>query len=565
MISVLPAPPTGLPTIAPTSSSTVPSVAPTGTPLTVLTDAPSLAPTGTPLVALTDAPSMAPTGTPLTVLTDAPSMAPTGTPLVALTDAPSLASTGTPLTVLTDAPSMAPIDAFTAVPTAVLPIAAISGMPTSLQTQLPSFSILIGRSFFVSNLNPNALDSNNGTASYPWRSIRKVIFLSFPNVCPPNPIFHVQVNDFGSSVGFRPGDTIFLEGYFTDAPIVLSVASSFGTAAQPLRFTSWSSAARATIAYPSQNGFYIYAYGALPLGLGIQIDHLILRGNGQARSNGVATAGILVDFQPKSAANVDTLIIDNVDISGYMYGVTTFRGVVAGFIRDVNITNSVVHDNVEGATSSGKGTYSYIGRSGSGIFLSGVQNALIDSVSAFNNGGSSQQNPVGIGIRDSDTVVIRNCSCSAGGGGFELSSGTTNAVIEDSFSFENGGPGFSVVSESNANLNGAGSCSNVSIQDSTSVADGGISTSYALGVIAGSMGAVSSDILFQNMNITVTATDPPFYQFGNFSSAGFTGLHLSGIFNNVDTRSVDFFFPSSTYSCNLSCSSAQSPVCKLLC
>ena len=373
------------------------------------------------------------------------------------------------------------------------------------------------------------------------------------------------MNDFGSSVGFRPGDTVFLEGYFTDAPIVLSLASSFGTASQPLRFTSWSSAARATIAYPSQNGFYIYAYGATPLGLGIQIDNLILRGNGQARSNGVATSGIFVDFQPKSAASVDTLIIDNVDISGYMYGITTFRGAAAGFIQDVNISNSLVHDNVEGATSSGKGTYSYIGRSGSGIFLSGVQNALIDSVTAFNNGGSSQQNPVGIGIRDSDTVVVRNCSCfsnavaALGGGGFELSPGTTNSMIESSRSSSNGGSGFSVKSAFNVGLNSAGSCSNITVQDSSSVGDGNTSSLYALGVIAGE-GVTSSDILFQNMNVTITANDPPFYQYGNSSSVGFIGLYLSGAYAHVDTRSVNFLFPSSvTYGCNLSCSSSMTP------
>ena len=369
-----------------------------------------------------------------------------------------------------------------------------------------------------------------------------------------------QVNDFGSSVGFGPGDTVFLEGYFTDAPIVISLTTSFGTAAQPLRFTSWSSAAMATIAYPNQNGFYIYAHGATPLGLGIQIDHLVFRGNGQARSNGVATAGIFLDFQPNSAASIDILIIYNVDISGYMYGITTFRGAAGGFIRDVNITNSVVHDNVEGSTTrSGKGTYSYIGRSGSGIFLSGVQNALIDSVSAFNNGGGSQQNPVGIGIQDSETVVIRNCTCSAGGGGFELSSGTTNAVIEDSFSLDNGGPGFRVMSESIANLNGVGSCSNITIEGSSSVGDGGINGFYALGVITGP-GVISSNIFFQNMSITVTANDPPFQQFGNSSSIGFTGIYLTGTFDNVETRNASFLFPSSvSYNCDLNCASSQTP------
>ena len=367
------------------------------------------------------------------------------------------------------------------------------------------------------------------------------------------------MNDFGFNVGFRPGDTVFLEGYFTDAPLVLSLASSFGTAAQPLRITSWSNAAMATIAYPSWSGAYIYAGGAAPLGLGVQIDHLVFKGNGQADANGVAITGICVDFQPNSAASVDTLIIDNVDISGYMYGITTFRGAPAGFIRNVKITNSLIHDNVEYVDSSG-GTYSYIARSGSGIFLSGVQNALIEGVKAFNNGGNNQQSPVGIGIKDSDLVLIRNCSCSSSGaGGFELSSGTTNSMIEDSFSSSNGGSGFSVTSQPDITLNGGGVCSNNTVKNSVSTSDG-ISSLYSLAVVAAS-GASASDILFQNMNVSITANDPPFQQFGDSSSLGFKGLYLSGTYNNVETMNVDFFFPSTEKLCNLICSSQTPSLC----
>ena len=368
------------------------------------------------------------------------------------------------------------------------------------------------------------------------------------------------MNDFGFTFGFRPGDTVFLEGYFTNAPLVLSLASSFGTAAQPLRFTSWPNAAMATIAYPSWSGAYIYAGGAEPLGLGIQIDHLIFKGNGQADANGVAITGICVDFQPNSAASVDTLIIDNVDISGYMYGITTFRGAPAGFIRNVKITNSLIHDNIEYFDGSG-GTFSYIARSGSGIFLSGVQNALIEGVKAFNNGGNNQQSPVGIGIKDSDLVLIRNCSCSSSGaGGFELSSGTTNSVIEDSFSSSNGGSGFSVMSQPDVTLNGGGACSNNTVQNSVSTSDGS-SSLYSLAVVAAS-GATASDILFQNMNISITANDPPFLQFGDSSSLGFKGLYLSGTYNNVDTINVDFVFLSTEkVNCNLSCSSQAPSLC----
>ena len=357
-----------------------------------------------------------------------------------------------------------------------------------------------------------------------------------------------------------------MEGYFADAPIVLSLEKSFGTAAQPLRFTSWSGESKAKIAYPSWNGAYIYLHGKTPLGLGIQIDHLIFKGNGHPRSNSIATAGIFIDFQPNSAASVDTLIIDDVEISGYMYGITTFRGAPAGFIRSVNITNSSIHDILEDITSSGRATFSYINRSGSGIFLSGVQNALIEGVSALNNGGNSLQSPVGIGIRDSDLVLIRNCSCisnfatSPGGGGFELSSGTTNSVIEDSFSSSNGGSGFSVMSQPDVTLNGGGACSNNTVQNSVSTSDGS-SSLYSLAVVAAS-GATASDILFQNMNISITANDPPFLQFGDSSSLGFKGLYLSGTYNNVDTINVDFVFLSTEkVNCNLSCSSQAPSLC----
>ena len=98
------------------------------------------------------------------------------------------------------------------------------------------------------------------------------------------------------------------------------------------------------------------------------------------------------------------------------------------------------------------------------------------------------------------------------------------------------------------------------MQDSSSVGDGNTSRLYALGVIAGTGGAISSNILFQNMNVTITTNDPPFHQYGNSSSVGFIGLYLSGAYAHVDTRAVNFLFPSSvTYDCNLSCSSSMSP------
>ena len=357
-----------------------------------------------------------------------------------------------------------------------------------------------------------------------------------------------------------------LEGYFTDAPVVLSLASSYGTAAQPLRFTSWSSTSMATIAHPTSNGFRIYSHGVAPLGLGIQIDHLIFRGGNRVPTNGVATSGIFVDYQPKSPAMVDTLIINDVDISGYMYGIFVFRAAPAGFIRNVVIRNSAIHGNVEGTTSDGRGGYSYINRSGSGIFLSGVQYALIESVIAFDNGGSSQQSPVGIGIRDSDAVIIRNStsqSVTGSIGGFELSAGTTNSLIEMCHSDQNGGFGYSIVSQLDANLNNGGNSSNITIQDSTSVGDGTSSSNHplhSLGVM-GLGGAVSSNVHFQNMNVTTSADDPPFSHYGNQSTqTGFVGLYLSGSYNRIITNMVDFLFPSAiSYSCNLSCASASSP------
>ena len=240
-----------------------------------------------------------------------------------------------------------------------------------------------------------------------------------------------------------------------------------------------------------------------------------------------------------------------------MYGITTYRGAQAGFIRDVKITNSRIHDKVESGTSSGKGIYSFINRIGSGIFLNGVQNALNQGVKVFSYGGNHQQSPVGIDIRDSDLVLIRNCSSSSScEGGFELSSGTTNAVIEDSSSYNNGGSGFTLTSQSDVTLNGAGSCSNITVRSSMSTSDG-VSSLYALAVVAGS-GARTSNILFRNMNVSVTANSPSYHQFGDSSAADFKGLFLSATYSNVETRSVNFVFPSSSpLSCNLSCSSSQ--------
>ena len=193
-----------------------------------------------------------------------------------------------------------------------------------------------------------------------------------------------------------------------------------------------------------------------------------------------------------------------------------------------------------------------------------VRGGLIRNCVVSKNGALSPQGPVGIGIQDSDGIVISNCTSISNvaavagdkGGGFELSAGTTNSIIENCVSGNNGQFGYLVSAAPNSGFNAGGASSNIVIRNSVSTGDGFISLIEALGV-SGS-GAKVSNVTFVNMTVTVEAGASTYNQFG---SSSFSGLGLFGAFSSIITQGVNFLFPQTSFDGDLSCASTQTPAC----
>lgn len=150
---------------------------------------------------------------------------------------------------------------------------------------------------------------------------------------------------------------------------------------------------------------------------------------------------------------------------------------------DIEVTESAADDN-PGDPSV---TNSW---SGSGIVLSAVDGAVIShSRASFNGAGNGHLGggPVGIWFWDTNNGTISHCvsfsnsnghppHTSNDGGGFDLDGGTTNSLIQYSFSFNNSGPGFLVCS-----FGGPRPVANNTIQYSVSLGDGTSSLNGASG------------------------------------------------------------------------------------
>jgi hypothetical protein len=191
----------------------------------------------------------------------------------------------------------------------------------------------------------------------------------------------------------------------------------------------------------------------------IAIRNIDVIGNGRNRDN--KGAGITL-FKTRGVK------IDNVEVSGFR-----FAGVGTIGDRDTRLTRIRTHDNgLAGISVNGTSGYPrvrnlYIGNcaandnagdprnltgtSGSGIVLNGVDEALIESCAAGNNGWDMPhegKGPAGIWCANSDRVVIQHCishdnqSPGSDGGGFAFDGGTTNSVLQFNLAYNNAGAGY---------------------------------------------------------------------------------------------------------------------------
>jgi hypothetical protein len=390
-------------------------------------------------------------------------------------------------------------------------------------------------------------DYNPGTSpSAPWKSVNKT-------------------NDFGWQPGFQPGDTVYFNGFFEDA-LWIQLDKSHGAPGLPLRFTSLSASAPATIAPHFDHGFNVYSWLVQAQGF-ITIDNIVFVGDGQLDAkNGQTCSGVFIYHD--APGDISDFVVDSVDVSGFSEaGFFSFRyneSGATGVIRNITVTNSVFHDN--------PGYLGIMRPSGSGVVMSGVVGAVVRNVTAFGNGEKNDNTgggPVGIWTYDADSVLIQNCSSFENlslhndGGGYDFDGGTTNSVIEDCVSYGNWGPGYEACSYSFGVMNNNGTNFNNTIINSTSSGDGYGRAFASFGVFPYQVDIASLTV----SNVAIEITNFPCDTYGyNYSvhhgiwaeppGPDTGGGNLHAVFNNVTVSCAGV-----TTVLNLICDSTSVPEC----
>src|SRR3982750_240372 len=279
-------------------------------------------------------------------------------------------------------------------------------------------------------------DTNNGTASSPFRSLSRV-----------------------NALALRAGDRVLLRAGDTFTGTLSLDSGDTGTAAAPITIASYN-AGRATIYSAASAGISVFNTS------GIAIANLNLSGSGGASSG--------ISFYPDLAGDVRLpfVRIDSVDVSGFGRDGIQIGGWngPAGF-RDVRVTNASLHGNAR----TGLFAYAqlpnshqqiYVGHvrafdnpgvpgstsnSGSGIVLASVDGGTVERSVAYNNGRlcTSVGGPVGIWTYDSTRVTIQynesfanRTGASWDGGGFDLDQNVSNSIVQFNYSHDNDGAGY---------------------------------------------------------------------------------------------------------------------------
>jgi hypothetical protein len=208
---------------------------------------------------------------------------------------------------------------------------------------------------------------------------------------------------------------------------------------------------------------------------GVNISNLVIKGHHAMRP---ANAGIQV-FSDLTGRMLDHVVIGRVDISGYGYGIAIGAEHDNAGFRDVWVSASSLHGNLDAGLASYGPAFSraapgyaharihvsevaafgnhgdpanHVRNSGSGIVLGSVRSASVTRSTAYDNGGaggSRHEGPIGIWAYDSANVVLahnvshdNHSAIRHDGGGFGLDLNTFNSVMEYNLSYANNGAGF---------------------------------------------------------------------------------------------------------------------------
>ena len=311
------------------------------------------------------------------------------------------------------------------------------------------------RDYYFDSTGDDAAGS--GTVERPYRSIAKA-----------------------NAVRFNPGDRVLFRAGETFAGNLRLDADDAGTAGQPVTIASYGPAGggRATIDAGRGTGVRIENTG------GVRVADLVVVGAGRRDNRG---SGVEFVSTLRGGRRLAHVRIENVEVRGFgaegvwVHAAPSDRS--ASGYDDVLIADCVARDNAHtgiyvagcldadpgeqpkryahtnvrvtrclAAGNAGDPRARRLNRSGSGILLDGVDQAVVEHCEATGNGADSRAThggPVGIWCTASNRVTIQFCKShrnrtGAGhdGGGFCLDGGVCNSVLQHNVSEENDGSGY---------------------------------------------------------------------------------------------------------------------------
>jgi len=310
-----------------------------------------------------------------------------------------------------------------------------------------------GAEFYIS---PQGKDFNSGTsAKAPWKTLRRV-------------------NRHIAEHGLAPGDGLLFEGGATFEGSLRIEHAGGGTEDAPVRISSYGRG-QATLHPGRETGLllretpwmtisqlnFIAATGNL--GDGIRCDRnretpkrvagVVIR---DCSITGFGWHGIMVDASQHSMGFETVLIERCLTFSNRYAGIMVYGGNPAGrsFRPHLGLR---IEDCV--AVGNPGDPDERMHHSGSGIFIDGVDTAVIRGCVAAGNGAACRNErggPVGIWAHACRRVTIEGCesygnqSCLRDGGGFDLDGGCEESSMIRNFSHHNHGPGFLVYTYSGA-------------------------------------------------------------------------------------------------------------------
>ena len=271
-----------------------------------------------------------------------------------------------------------------------------------------------------------------------------------------------------NNLALNPGDRVLLQGGATFTGGILLDEQDGGAPDQPVVIGSYGQG-RATIDAGEGSAILVRGVSGLVIrdlrlissapglnqGCGVEAERL--SGRRRARglwldnleSRGFGREGISVCG--RGAAGFETVRISNCIAVENRHGGIFVQGDGSedGFShRDIAIQRCIASDN------PGDPAARMMNRSGSGIYLSGVDNGLVDQCLASGNGAQSRGRrggAMGIWASHASGIVIQRCRSvknrTAGdydGGGFGLDGGVSKSVLRYNHSAENDGSGYGI-------------------------------------------------------------------------------------------------------------------------